>query len=159
MSTRFIVKSERFDEAWPEAGQLGARHFAEVEGDLATRRPYRVDERMMREADLRGTMRFFIARDMARKIIGYCTWNIGFDVESEGLLIATQGAWFVDPTSRNRRVGLALFQKSVHELRLAGVKNLFPHHRLLGAGKGLGRFFARLGATEIQHTYSLWIGD
>jgi hypothetical protein len=36
---------------------------------------------------------------------------------------------------------------------------MFPHHRLHGRGAGLGRFFRRRGASEIQRTYCLQIGE
>ena len=155
----FTVGREAWDQIWPDADALARSHFAEVEGHLARQRPYKVDAAAMKAIADAEIMWIWAARAPGGALLGYCTWNILPDYESAGLLIALQGAWFVEPSARGGRVGLALYKQSLADLKVAGVQNAFPHHRLEGAGKGLGKFFTRLGATEIQHTYSLWLGD
>lgn len=155
----FTVERETWDQIWPEADLLASQHFAEVEGKLAEQRPYRVDAAAMKAIADSGIMWIWGARGHTGQLLGYCTWNVLPDYESAGLLIALQGAWFVAAGARGGQVGLELYKRSLDDLRKAGVANAFPHHRLEGAGKSLGKFFRRLGATETQHTYSLWLGQ
>ncbi len=155
-----IVRYAR--ESWERVGReftaLGAAHFAETDDGVEPKRRYALDGKMMAAMCKCDALRIWSARiPGSGELIGYITWTVTPDVESAGLLIAMQGAWFVRPG--NPRVGFGLFTHSLAELKMAGVKLAFPHHRLQGRGAGLGRFFRRLGGKQIQHTYSLWIGD
>jgi hypothetical protein len=93
----------------------------------------------------------------AGKLVGYFTWTVARDPESEGLLTGTQGAWFVEP-GVPARVSKRLWDRSVSDLKAIGVQCLYPHHRLQGRGAHLGRFFERQRAKPIKTEYSLWIG-
>lgn len=150
------LASESFAQIWPEVDDMFREHFGEVDGGIEPRRPYRLDAGLMEAMWRSGSLRITTARREG-KLVGYCTWNVMPDVESAGLLIAQQGAWFVAPDA-GFRTGYKLFIKSLAELRRLGVKCVFPHHRMQGRGDRLGRFFKRIGAVEIQHTYCLWIG-
>jgi hypothetical protein len=157
-SAGIIIARESWDSVWPEVSELAAEHFAEVDGGIEPKRPLKIDSARMRSLSLMGILQIITARK-AGKLMGYCTWQIMPDIESEGLLIAQQGAWFVSKAAHSQRIGYRLFERSIAELRLLGVQLIFPHHRLQGRGTKLGKFFAHFGAKEIQHTYSLWIGD
>lgn len=137
-----------------EMRPLVEAHAREVEHDAGSR--FKLDMAIMRACAEHGVLRVMIAR-RAGAMVGYLTWNITPDVEAEGLLIAQQGGWYVAPG--NWRAAVALFDASLDVLRAAGVHRAFPHHRCNGRGANLGRFFRRRGATLIQHTYSLLIGD
>lgn len=158
MTGQVTVQLEPWEAIWPAVNDIATKHFNEVDGGIEPRRPFKVKASAMQAMSDAGILKIVTARS-AGQLVGYFTWTITEDIESEGLMIALQGAWFVDPAARFRRVGIRLFMKSVTELRLLGVKNIFPHHRLQGSGAALGKFFKRQGAIEIQHTYSLWIGD
>ena len=153
-----VIGSEPWDSVWPEIDALFAEHFNEVEGDLATNRPYKLDEPIMRQMNAAGMLRIVTAR-VDGILAGYCMWQVSKDVESTGMLIAQHGPWFVRKEYAHLMLGQKLFDASLDDLRAIGVKNAFPHHRLNGRGKKLGAFFKRRGAVETQHTYSLWLGD
>ena len=144
------------DRLWLELKALAEAHFEEVDGGVEPNRPFRLDLRQMRLMDEAGVLKVVVARAHGAAV-GYFTWNIGMDVESEGLVAAWQGAWYAAPG--HFKAADRLWSESVKALKLLGVQHLFPHHRVQGRGSHLGRFFQRRGAKLIQHTYSLWIGD
>jgi hypothetical protein len=144
------------DKFYTEVISLAEAHFEEVDGGIEPNRKLNLDTRIMQAASDAGSLILLTARKNG-ELVGYYTWQIALDVESAGLLIAQQGAWYV--ATGHPKAAFKLFDKSVIELRKRGVKCIFPHHRTQGRGKDLGKFFKRHGATLIQHTYSLWIGD
>lgn len=141
---------------WAEMKPHVEAHFEEVDGGVEPNRPFRLDLRLMQALADAGSLKAVIAR-LDGLLVGYLTWNITPDVESEGLLIAQQGGWYVAPGHPG--VAARTFDVSVSELKARGVQCIFPHHRTQGRGARIGRFFMRRGAKHIQHTYSLWIGD
>ena len=153
-----VIGPETWDSVWPEIDELFAEHFNEVEGDLAQQRPYNLDEPTMRAMYAAGQLRIVTAR-VGGALAGYCMWQVTKDVESAGMLVAQHGPWFVQQKFGHLMLGQKLFDVSLADLKLIGVKNAFPHHRLQGRGAKLGAFFKRRGAVETQHTYSLWLGE
>jgi hypothetical protein len=151
------IDLELWSEAWwRDARTLAEAHFQEVDGGVEPRRRFKLDERLMGLLDEAGSLKILSAR-LAGEMIGYFTWNITPDVESEGLIIAQQGAWYVAPG--NPGVGAKMFDRSVQVLKQFGVQCIFPHHRVQGRGSHIGRFFESRGAKLIQYTFCLWIGD
>lgn len=153
-----VITCEPWGKFEPDCLSLGAEHFAETDTGVEPRRPFKLDLPMMREISDTGFFRVYSARKNG-KLIGYIMWTIQNDPESEGLLIANMGPWFVSHEAGRFRVGERLFDESIADLKSLGVKNVFPHHRMQGRGAKLGDFFKRKGAKEVQHTYSLWIGN
>ena len=153
---RFVrVQREPFEACWPAVEHLIMAHAREVEPEQSPR-TVKVDVPRMIQADRLGFIRCFTLR-VDGELRGYCSWNLSWDLESEGLPIATQGAWYV---GEGAPWGAAakLFMVSLDELKKIGVQCVFPHHRMQGRGVRLGRFFQSLGAVPIQQTYMLWIG-
>lgn len=150
------IREEPWASVWPDAKLLAELHSAEVDAGVAPERSLEVDEKAMEVLNTGGWLRIIAAR-LGPRLIGYFTWQLTHDLESKGLLIAQQGAWFVLPGYP--RVAHRMFQESLSLLRAAGVRCVFPHHRLQGRGAHLGRFFESQGAKPIQVTYSLWIGE
>lgn len=144
------------DELCDEIMALASDHFQEVDGGVEDRRVFKLDRKLMSMLDASGAFLLLTARDDGR-LIGYITWNITPDVESEGLTIAQQGAWYTLPG--NAGAGARLFDHSLELLKLRGVDCAYPHHRAQGRGSDLSAFFKRRGAKETQRTYSLWIGE
>lgn len=143
------------DAFWSEAEPLATDHFEEVDGGVEPRRRFKLDTPFMQRLSDAGILKLFTAR-LDGRLVGYYTWNVTSDVESAGLLIAQQGAWYVEP---NRpKVACCMFDFAVEELRKMGVQCIFPHHRVQGRGANIGRFFTKRGAKKIQDTYCLWIG-
>ena len=135
---------------------LAADHFQEVDGGVEDGRPFNLDRKLMAMLDASGAFLLVTARKDGA-LIGYITWNIVPDVESAGLVIALQGAWYVVPGQFG--AGARLFDQSLATLKSRGVHCAYPHHRLQGRGAELGKFFRRRGAKLTQHTYSLWLGE
>jgi hypothetical protein len=152
-------KVEYAVETWGQCGldieALGRAHFEEVDGGVEPNREYGLAHDLILAAEKAGGVKCMTARK-GGVLVGYITWNISPDLESFGRIIATQGAWYAS-TDAGFCVGYRLYKQSLDFLKGLGVKQVFPHHRLQGRGKKLGKFFQRLGAKEIQHTYSLWL--
>lgn len=144
------------DELWADLKPLAEAHSQEVDGGVEPKRKFALDLRLMRLLADAGSLIVVVARQNGQAI-GYFTWNIAPDVESEGLVIAQQGAWYVAPG--HPRAAVELFECSMSELRACGVECVFPHHRTQGRGADIGKFFLRRGAKLIQHSYCLWIGE
>jgi hypothetical protein len=151
-----VIAWETWGSVWPEGEWLAKAHFSEVEGRLAEKRPCRIDERAMAEAERAGVLRVVGARVDGR-LIGYCTWSLLPDPESKGLTMANQGAIYVDPQFAG--VGYRMVTFSLPGLRLFGADYALMHHRMLGRGARLWVWFIRLGATLIKHEYYLWLRD
>lgn len=151
-----VVLEPWSDAFWSDAEALATAHFEEVDGGVEPKRPFKLDTGFMQRLYDGGVLKLFTARIDGR-LVGYYTWNVTSDVESQGLLIAQQGAWYVAPG--HPRIAGKMFDTAVSELRAIGVQCIFPHHRAQGRGAAIGRFFQRRGAKKIQDTYSLWIGD
>lgn len=143
-------------DLWADMRASACTHFEEVDGGVEPKRPFKLDLRLMQAMADVGSLKVIIAREDGR-LVGYFTWSIMLDVESEGLSVGHQGAWFVQPN--NPRVAHRMFKASVAMLQAYGVQCIFPHHRTQGRGANIGRFFKSQGAKDIQRTYSLWIGD
>lgn len=148
-----IVRPVSFDEIWPGVEILGQWHFSEV--NPTSRRQYVLNVDLLRRLNASGHLVIIGALE-AGQVIGYFTWSLVPDVESS-TLVADQGAWYVEPG----RPGLALrmFDCSIEALKALGIRCIFPHHHLVGRGRGLGKFFQRHGAKPSKQVYELWIGD
>lgn len=157
LEPEIVIGRETWESLWPEADALFAEHFNEVEGNLAETRPYDLDEPTMCAMNASGRLRIWTAR-VDGELAGYCMWDVTKDVESKGLLIALHGPWYVRQKFASLHLGCKLFDSSIEELRVSGVQNAFPHHRVQGRGAKLAAFFKRRGAVETQRTYSLWLG-
>lgn len=152
-------QEEKFSAAWwAEAGPMATEHFKEVEEGVEARRPLRLNTRLFRDLNECGAIKIWTARAGAR-LVGYITWTITPDIESEGLTIGKQGAWFVSPAVSSLHIGARLFTYSIEQMKRLDVDCVFPHHRMQGRGSALGVFFERLGAKKIQDEYLLWIKD
>ena len=154
--SKYVIGLESWSaQFWRDAEALAVAHFDEVDGGVEPNRPFILDCDLMQALDQAGALKIVTARRDGQ-LVGYYTWNVSLDVESKGLLIAQQGAWFVAPG--NSGAAVRMFDLAVEKLQAMGVKCIYPHHRTQGRGANIGRFFQRRGAKEIQRTYSLWIG-
>jgi hypothetical protein len=150
------VVREPFEAIWPAIEPLAVAHAKEVEPE-DSKRPFKIDVPRMIQADRLGLIRIFTLR-VDGELKGYCSWNLSSDLESEGLPIATQGAWYVGDDAPWGGAA-KLFMVSLSELKKIGIQCVFPHHRTRGRGTRLGKFFQSMGAVPIQSTYMLWIGE
>ena len=152
-----IIALEPFGSIWPECVVLGQKHFDEIEIDTDPRRKFALNRTLLSTAAVQGSLKIVTAR-IDTKLVGYCFWTVLSDPESEGLLVAEQGPWYVTEEAP-ARTAFRLYERSINELKSWGVKVVYPHHRATGRGSGLGKFFLRRGAVPEKQVYSLWIGD
>lgn len=142
------VREETWSQVWPEAEQLALLHHSEVRETT----PLVVDTETMFAMSKGGWLRIIAAR-LGPELIGYLTWQLSCSVESSGVLIAQQGAWFLLPGYP--RVALQMFEESVEILKKAQVRFMYPHNRFSGRGDGLDKFFLRRGAKPLQMVYEM----
>lgn len=140
---------ERFQDCWPEGAALVKAEAAEVEPNGRNLVP---DIQALMSSEGMGTFKILVARKGGR-IVGYLSWQVDFDVESYGTLIANQTAWYVMPGHYG--VADKMFDWAVNECRRVGVKFMYFHHTANGRGKSLGRYFRRKGARLISHNYGM----
>jgi hypothetical protein len=152
-----VVGWESWASMWPDAEPLARAHYAEVEGQLALKRPFRVHVEAMQAINDAGILRLVTAR-LDGRLLAYCTWNVQPDVESWGLVMANQGAIYAADGFAGLNLCRRMLDFSIHELRAFGVDYLLLHHRMLGRGARLGSLFARIKAIFIKREFFLWIG-
>lgn len=157
-----ILASWIDEEPWidvrDEIEPLARAHFNEVAGELEPKRQFGLDRGVMETLAKLGVLRVWVAR-VNGQVAGYCTWNISNDPESNGMLMADQGGWYVTPRYKQAGLGLGLLRAGLAGLKSAGVQNVLLHYRMAGRGDArLGHVFRRLGAVPHESRYSLWIG-
>jgi hypothetical protein len=157
MSDELSIAWEKWPAFWREAEPLLRAHFAEVEGELAIKRPFKVDAAMMRKLNDAGVLKIAGARVDGR-LVGYLWFNVMPDIESAGLLMALQGPMYAKSGFAKFFLGSRMLDFCIAELKAMGVGPMFLHHRLRGRGQRLGVLFRRKKAIEIKHEYYLWIG-
>lgn len=143
---------------WPDAEPLARAHFAEVEGDLAAKRPFSVHAETMQAMNEAGVLCIVTAR-LDGKLLAYCTWNVLPDIESWGTIIANQGAIYAADGFARYHLCKRMLDFSIAGLKAVGVHCLFLHHRTLGRGARLGSLFERFKAVMIKREYFLWIRE
>ena len=131
-----------------EIDTLSRLDHAEVESF----RPYEPDWESWIASEAQGTIKLLAARRDER-LVGYLSFSLGFDLESRGLLIANQLAWYVLPGQFG--VGARMLDWLIVECKRLGVKFLYLSHPRRGRGESLGRFFERRGAMHTANLYTL----
>lgn len=143
-----------------EAAAMGAGHSVEVNGGALRGHPYKPNIPLMLQHEQAGSLRFMGAR-LNGRLVGYMIWTFVPDVESEGVMYADQGPWFVadEPAIRKLQIGRKMLNRALDDLSKAGIQSAQLHHQVHGRGAKLGALFVSMGAVEHQHRYMLWIGD
>jgi hypothetical protein len=150
------LQREEWTPFWRDAKPLAEAHFKEVGQDVSEpRRPFKMDSTLMLAAEATGALRIWTAR-LEGNLVAYITWMVQYDCESEGLLIALMGGWFALP---GYDAGRTVWRHSIAALRAEGVQAAYAHHRFLGRGSVLGKYFEREGGKPIHTTYAFWLGE
>lgn len=152
----YALAAESWDKFAPDATDLFSLHGAEV-GELDTRRPLKVNWGAAEAAAKAGILRIWTARDDGQ-LVGYLVWYLIHPLDSATTLAAEMGPWFVDPGWRRQGLGTQMMLRSISDLRLEGIQQIYPHFRTRG-GEHVGKMLEALGAVEIERVMSLWIGD
>jgi|KBSMisStaDraftv2_1062788.scaffolds.fasta_scaffold00169_23 hypothetical protein len=151
----YRIDWEPFDSAWADAEPLALAHSREVNNGERKGHPFKLDVELLRQMEQMGRFLVMTAR-LNGKLVGYLSWTLTEDAESAGVMIADQGAWYVDTATPG--FGKKMLDKSIVDLKRLGIHSIQFHHQLHGRGAKLGALFTRLGAVELQHRYGLWIG-
>jgi len=146
---------EQWDRFCPDAMELFKEHNNEVGEDNEEFDP---DYEATGKACEKGVLVVFTARKN-NKLVGYLWFGVSRHLVNKKTICATQCLFFVTASERQGRVGIGLYKYAIEELKKMGVTKLYPHHFLRSDSARLGEFFKRLGAVELQHEYSLKIGD
>jgi hypothetical protein len=139
--------------------RMGAQHSLEVNGGVADGHPFKLNVPLLLQQEQAGVFKFMGAR-VNGELVGYLMWTFYPDPESEGVMIADQGPWFVidDPRLRRLHLGKKMLDRGISDALKAGFHNFDLHHQINGRGANLGAMFTRMGATEYQRRYRLRIG-
>lgn len=154
--SRLIVREESFYTCWQECDALGKLHWDETHADWEASRPYNVDWNEL-EAQFRSGALHIVSARVAGKLVGYMFWHIFPDPESRGLWLANMGPWFA--LAGNAKAAHKLYIHSLDMLRGYGIDNAILHHRTLGRGANLDKFYLRHGAKLIQQNFLLPLTD
>jgi len=147
----YRIAWEPMASAYEEALPLMQAHLQE--SDSSEHHPLKPNVTLLSELEKQGMFRVMTAR-VNGKLVGYLTWTISPDAESEGVILADQGAWYCDP---EHPIGRKLLDHSLKELKAAGIHSVHLHHPPSGRGQKLGSLFKRMGAVPNQTRYSLWL--
>jgi hypothetical protein len=145
---------EPWESMADEAIALGKAHFLESNAGIPEWYSYEVDKAALDAANSCGALVIWTVR-INCELVGYLIWQLGFDTEAKGQLMATQGVWFVEP-SAPQGLGIRMMNESLEYLWTCGAKVVHFHHPMSGRGAKLGKLFQRLGASQTQVRYSLW---
>ncbi|MFA7278770.1 MAG: GNAT family N-acetyltransferase [Sterolibacterium sp.] len=152
-----MLQLERWATFYPECIALFDAHNTEV-GESPTDMPFDPDIDSIAALDAADQLQIVTARKDG-KLVGYCMFTIGNSLQSKGVLCGTQAAYYLKKENRPSGLGIKLYLESLTHLKARGVKNVYPHHWLRGDSPKLKTFFERIGAVELEHVYSLWIGN
>lgn len=152
-----LMQEERWSTFHPACLPLFKEHNEEI-GEPEDRMPLDPDVDAIEALDKAGMLQILTARH-SDDLLGYCTFVISKSLQSKNVLCATQSIYFVKKCERKGSLGLRLYMESIRHLKTKGVKNIYPHHWLRGDSIALKPFFERMGAIEVEHVYSLWIGE
>lgn len=151
------ITSDRWDQFYPACLPLFKEHNDEI-GELNKNMPLDPDVATCKLLSDRNLSIIMVARKEGL-MIGYCVFTLGNNLMSKNVLCGTQSIFFVTKEERKSGVGLNLYREAIKYMKVRGVKNIYPHHWMRGDSPLLAKFFEHLGAVEIQHEYSLWIGE
>lgn len=152
-----MIQLEKWAKFYPDCLPLFAEHHAEI-GEMEDRMPLDPDVNMCIKLDEAGLLQIVTFRE-ENKLFGYCIFVIANSLQSKNVLCGTQSLYFLTKNSRHSNIGMKLYTESIKYMKTRGVKNIYPHHWLRGDSPKLKAFFERINATEIEHVYSLWIGE
>lgn len=147
------IELERWGEFWPEARGLMKEHHEEISPE-DRKGKFNPDFMMASQMDLMNVLMIVSAREN-EVLVGYCLWYLSTDLECAGMMIASQGPWFVTKGARKSTIGLKLMNTSLEALRARGVHSAMLHHWAKSQGVSLRKFFDRLGASPLETVYSL----
>lgn len=148
LASRLAIGFEKISDVWPELLGLALQE----QNEINEQRPFNPDWKSMRILNDQGIFQLLTARVDGR-MVGYFTWLLDFDMESKGVLVVNQTAWFVE--KGHPIVGVKMLDRAISEFKRIGVEFAYFHHTVSGRGAKLGRLFESRGAKLLGYNYSL----
>lgn len=144
-----IFAVEGFEDCWPEAQPLLARHYREI----ATHQdiPLDVDVDAYRGLEQAGRLCIVTARDGGR-LVGYAVFVVMPAPHYRGSLQAQQDVLYIAPSARGRLLGSRLVRFSEEVLRRRGVQVVFQHVK--AQHPALGVLLRHHGYEGVETIYS-----
>jgi GNAT superfamily N-acetyltransferase len=105
------------------------------------------------ERDRRGEILLIVGRSSGI-LVGYFVGFVAPGLHYRGCLTLTMDIFYVKPECRGRQ-GLKLFRAVEVEAKRRGVQRMFVGSKLHADASWL---FSKLGYTEVERYYSLWMG-
>lgn len=103
----------------------------------------------------RGGLLYMTVRD-AGKLVGYYIGMIAPGLHYRTCLTLTMDIFYIWPESRGSGAGWQLFKAVEKEAKRRGVQRMFAGTKL---HKDISFLFEKLGYTEVERTFSVWLGD
>ncbi len=90
------------------------------------------------------------------KLIGYFIGFISPALHYRSCLTCTMDIFYIVPESRGSNCGFGLFKEVEKECKKRGVQRLFVGSKM---HKDIAFLFNKLGYTEVERYFTLWMGD
>jgi GNAT superfamily N-acetyltransferase len=149
--------------AWPDIKPLIEAHWEEVALNK-DKIKLAINEDYYRKREADGSLVMVTVRDPNErswyfdpgKLVGYCILLIMPHPHYKNDTMALFDVYYVRPEYRKGRVGLNMFKFVEAKMRERGVVKMIAGNKL---HRDIGRLFEHLGWTEIERTFSKYIGD
>lgn len=149
-----VFCAERLTDALEELKPLFPAHWKELALDQE-KVPLDPQYEIYLERDRRGEVLFVCARHDG-KIIGYFVGFVAPGLHYKTCLTLTLDIFWIHPNYRGHGAGVMLFKTVEAEARRRGVQRMFVGSKL---HRDTSWLFERLGYTEVERYYSVWLGD
>lgn len=146
--------AESFTEALEEIKPMFPVHWKELALEQ-DRVPLDPQYEIYFERERRGELLFIAGREPG-KVCAYFIGVVAPGLHYRTCLTLTMDIFWVHPDHRGHGAGLQLFKAVEAEARRRGVQRMLVGSKL---HKDASWLFERLGYTEVERYYSVWLGD
>ncbi len=143
---------ERMSDFIDEAKRVFPTHWEELALDK-DKVPLDPQYEIYAEREKRGELFLLVGRDKG-KLAGYFVGFVAPGLHYKTCLTLTMDLFYVVPEYRGRE-GMRLFREVEKEAKRRGVKRMFVGSKM---HKDASWLFERLGYTEVERFYSIWLG-
>lgn len=138
---------ETFDEAYPDAGPLLLKHWAEISSNPDE---LEVDTEAYRQCEKLGMLRVYTARNEGL-LVGYTAMFVHKGLHYRQSVQAIQDVFYVDPSRRGRMLGKILLNFADNQLFNEGVSIIYRSNKV--QHPTLGKLLAHEGYASIENVY------
>jgi GNAT superfamily N-acetyltransferase len=147
-------QQETYDDVYEECLRIFPTHWKELALDQ-DKVPLDPQFEVYREREKRGEL-FVLSVRKDGALIGYFVGFIAPSLHYKTCLTCTMDIFYIHPEHRGSSLGIKLFTEVRERCKKRGVHRIVVGSKM---HKDASILFERLGYTEIERFYSLWIGD